>query len=376
MKNTAKAIKKVLIVSHTANFQKFNRPFIDWFKQQGWQVDYLSSNEEPIKLADNIYEVKITRSPVSLANLKAISKTRRIMKQNSYDLVHCHTPMGGVVARLAAASLRKKGLKVIYTAHGFHFFKGAPRINWLIYYTIEKLLSKLTDALVTINGEDYQLAKDKFSCRVYQIDGVGVQVGRFKPASQRQRNALRKANGYQRDDRILINVGELNKNKNQDFIIDSLADKFRQDDHLKLLICGTGDTESALRQKVKQCGLSHQIKLAGYVKNVDELYQMSDVLLSVSHREGLPINIVEAMATGLPIVATNIRGCRDVVTDSRNGFLIPIDDQDQLIKSLDKLAKEKTTQKIKANNLKDVKKYSVERAVENMAKIYQEVLDD
>ncbi len=366
---------RVIMVSHTANFHKFNRPFMRWFKSQGWTVDYLSSNEEEVLDADNVFEVKITRSPVSLANIKAIFKTRKILKANHYDLVHCHTPMGGVVARLAAAGLRKKGLKVVYTAHGFHFFRGAPKINWLVYYSIEKIMAFFSDAVITMNGEDFKTASDKFHTKVYKIDGVGVDTSRFEPPSKSLKSKLRKSNGYKDSDEILINVGELNRNKNQTFIIESLADRFKADSSLKLLICGVGDTKADLEELIAKYELESQIKLAGYVNNVDEMYQLADVLLSVSYREGLPVNLIEAMAVGLPIIATDVRGCRDVVENGRNGFLIDVDDQEGLVEALDNLSDTGRYKKIAKNNLSDVKRYQVETAVKNMADIYEEVLN-
>jgi glycosyltransferase EpsD len=150
--------RKILFVSNTANFSKFNRPFMHWFRQQGWQVDYASAGEETVSGCDNQYTICIARSPFSLSNLRAYRELKALLADD-YDIIHCHTPMGACLARLAA---RKGRAKIIYTAHGFHFFKGAPLLNWLVYYPIEKYLSKYTDCLVTINKEDYNLAIRKF----------------------------------------------------------------------------------------------------------------------------------------------------------------------------------------------------------------------
>lgn len=134
-----------------------------WFKEQGWQVDYCSAGEENVLDCDNQYSICIVRSPFSLKNFKALKQLKELLKNNKYDILHCHTPMGGVIGRLAAKKLWKAGkIKVIYTAHGFHFYKGAPLINWIIYYPIEKWLSHFTDIIVTINEEDYEKAKASF----------------------------------------------------------------------------------------------------------------------------------------------------------------------------------------------------------------------
>lgn len=157
-------MKKILFISNTANFSKFNLPYMRWFKEQNWQVDYCSAGEEHVLDCDNQYTISIARSPFSFKNFKAYKELKELLEQNNYDILHCHTPMGGVIGRLAARKLWKAGkIKIIYTAHGFHFYKGAPLINWILYYPMEKWLSHYTDTLVTINEEDYERAKKKFS---------------------------------------------------------------------------------------------------------------------------------------------------------------------------------------------------------------------
>lgn len=154
---------KVLFLSNTANFSKFNLPFMRWFHEQGWQVDYASAGEESVSDCDNQFSICIARSPFSFKNIRAYRQLKKILVENNYDLLHCHTPMGGVLGRLAARKLWKAGkIKVIYTAHGFHFYKGAPLLNWLLYYPVEKCLSRCTDVIVTINEEDYERAKKSF----------------------------------------------------------------------------------------------------------------------------------------------------------------------------------------------------------------------
>lgn len=156
-------MNKILFLSNTANFSKFNRPFMRWFKEQGWQVDYCSAGEENILDCDNQFSIDIARSPFSVKNLQGLRQLKDILASGNYQILHCHTPMGGVLGRLAAYRLRKQGkIKVIYTAHGFHFYTGAPLINWLLYYPMEKLLAQWTDVIITINEEDYERAKKCF----------------------------------------------------------------------------------------------------------------------------------------------------------------------------------------------------------------------
>lgn len=154
-------MNKILFLSNTANFSKFNRPFMQWFKEQGWQVDYCSAGEEKVIDCDNQFSINIARSPFSLKNLQGLKQLKAILVDGNYQILHCHTPMGGVLGRFAAFKLWKQGkIKVIYTAHGFHFYKGAPLVNWLLYYPMEKFLAQWTDVIITINEEDYERAKN------------------------------------------------------------------------------------------------------------------------------------------------------------------------------------------------------------------------
>lgn len=182
---------RILFVSNTANFSKFNRPYMQDLRAKGWIVDYASPCEEEVLDCDNSYKISIKRNPLHLGNVRAISEMKKLISKNHYDIIHCHTPMGGAIARLAAKRLWKKGkIKVIYTAHGFHFYKGAPLLNWLVYYPIEKYLSKFTDVLITINKEDYQIAKEKFRAKeIIKMDGVGVNLEKFMPVENwREKN--------------------------------------------------------------------------------------------------------------------------------------------------------------------------------------------
>ncbi len=145
------------------HFKAFHLPYMKWFKEQGWEVHVAASGEMELPYVDKKYTIPIQRSPLSMKNMEAYRELKEIIDGNQYKLIHCHTPMGGVLARLAAREARKKGTKVIYTAHGFHFCKGAPLKNWMLYYPIEKRLAHYTDCLITINEEDYTLAKKHFN---------------------------------------------------------------------------------------------------------------------------------------------------------------------------------------------------------------------
>ncbi len=234
--------------------------------------------------------------------------------------------MMGVLTRLAARKARKTGTKVLYMAHGFHFFQGAPKKSWLVYYPIEKWMTRYTDKLITINEEDYRFAKQHFSCPVYHIHGVGANSTKFHPISKEEQAYLRKKLGY--DGHIILNVGELNPNKNQKTAILAVKEILKQYPDTVLLIAGKGEERDTLEKLVAEHGLREKVVFLGYKTNLEQFAQICDVLISCSYREGLPLNILEAMLCGKPVVASDNRGHRELVRPGINGYLVDADDVD------------------------------------------------
>ncbi|MGI6201166.1 MAG: glycosyltransferase family 4 protein [Christensenellales bacterium] len=372
-------MKKVLFVSHTSNFVKFNLPYMAWFRQQGWSVHYASTEEEPLPegCCDVHYKVRIERSPYSFNNIKAYFHLKKILQEERYDIIHCHTPMGGVVARLAARKYRKQGTRVIYTVHGFHFFQGAPRFNWLVFYPVEKWLARYTDCLITMNQEDYQIAVEKnFRARqIVRIDGVGVNTQRFYGATIEEKNALRLKFGFPLEAFCLIYIAEFIPRKNHAFLLEAISELQKRIPNLAVILAGTGDLLDCMKQKADALGIHQVVRFVGYSSKVDEFCRLADVMVSTSNQEGLPISLIEGMASGLPIVSSKIRGSVDLITEGRNGFLYNIGDQKALIDSVEKLYKNPSLRgQLGKNNVLDVAMFSVDHAVEEMAKIYQEYM--
>ena len=368
--------KKVLFTSHRANFAKFNRPFMRWFKEQGYEVHYASDGKEEVLDCDKHFDVCFDRSPYSKRNIKAYKQLKNIIDKENYDIIHCHTPMGSVVTRLAAKDARKKGTKVLYTAHGFHFYKGAPLVNWLLYYPVEKYLSKYTDCIITINQEDFERAKAKFkSTNVEKINGVGVDLNRFKPVSGEEKVSLRKQYGFNENDFILIYVAEFIDRKNHKFIIKCLDSIRSLIPNLKVLFVGDGIKLEECIELVNNGKLQDTVHFLGYRKDVDRLYQISDVLVTSALQEGLPINVIEGMASGLPIVCADIRGQVDVVTNDVNGYLYETNNEKQFENAIvDLYSDENKRIRMGQRNLIDVKKFSLERAIKNMSCIYKDYM--
>ena len=321
-----KKTKKILFTSHVASFQKFNRPFMRMMSEKGWEVHYASMGEEEILDCDKSFVVPFTRSPFRLSNITAYRQLKKIINQENYDIIHTHTPMGSVVTRLAAKKARKNGTKIIYTAHGFHFFKGAPLLNWLIYYPVERLMARHTDTLITINKEDYHRAKKQFKTNVIYMPGVGVDPKRFKPKlTVKQKLELRKSLGLKKDDFVMIYPAELNKNKNQTLLLHVLHEINKEDKSVHLLLAGKDNLNGYHKKLADDLGVAKNVHFLGYRSDIPQLLQMSDLSVSASHREGLPVHLIEAMFAGLPIVTTKCRGATELVEDGVNGFVVGFD---------------------------------------------------
>lgn len=373
-------MKKVLFTSHVANFVKFNKPFMKWFQEQGWEVHYASLDEEEIPYCDQHFKVDFNRSPYSFDNVRAYFQLKKILKREHYDLIHCHTPMGGVVTRLAAKSFRKKGTKVLYTAHGFHFYKGAPKRNWLLYYNMERFLARYTDCIITMNEEDYQAASaPKFGAKcVKKINGVGVDLSRFHPVSAEEKSALRKEYGFQDEDFILIYVAEFTENKNHMFLLGLVKELLKTIPTLKVIFAGCGDTMKQCQSYVEQEKIESVVFFLGYRRDVEVLYRISDVSISVSKREGLPVNVIEAMASGLPVVCSEVRGQVDLVEEGENGFLFPLEAYSitsELVGGIRQLFQDSALRStMRKVNIEKAQKYSLEQAIASMVGIYREFL--
>ena len=323
-------MKKILFLSNTANFSKFNLPYMRWFREQGWQVDYCSAGEETVPDCDNQYSISIARSPFSLKNLRAYSELKKLLLENEYDILHCHTPMGGVLGRLAASGLRKKHkIRVIYTAHGFHFYKGAPLFNWLFYYPVERQLARKTDLLITINKEDFKRAENFRAAKVIYIPGVGVNIDKLGQIAC-GREAKRVELGVQQSDFIILSVGELIKRKNHILTLEALAILKKKCglNGIQFLICGSGILEKTLKEKAESLGISDHVRFLGYRKDIGELCAASDLFVFMSLQEGLPVALMEAMACGVPVVCSEIRGNTDLVENRKSGEIVESRPQD------------------------------------------------
>lgn len=320
-----KGDNKVLMLASVASMiDQFNMSNIESLIELGYKVDVACNfekgntcSEQKIidlkkrlsELGVNYYQIYFTRNVVNiLKDIQAHNQVKKIVKKNSYRFIHCHSPIGGVVGRMVAHETKTK---VIYTAHGFHFYNGASRKNWMIYYPIEKFLSKWTDILITINKEDYERAKKKFYAKetVY-IPGIGIDIDRFKTVitdTRKKRTEL----GLEENDVMLLSVGELSERKNHEVVIRALNKIGNK--RIKYFIVGKGELSTYLSDLISRLGMRKQVQLLGFRTDISELCHAADLFVFPSHQEGLPVAMMEAIASKTLIVASRIRGNVDLL---------------------------------------------------------------
>ena len=370
-------MKKVLFVATVVklHIMVFHIPYLEWFKKNGYEVhvaarnDYDNKDECIIPFCDRFHDLPFERSPIRKNNLQVYKYLKNIIDTEQYEIIHCHTPMGGAIGRLAARSARKKGTKVIYTAHGFHFFKGAPLVNWLAYYPAERWLAKYTDVLITINTEDYEIAKKFKVNRIEYVPGVGIDTDKFKNIEV-NRTEKRESLGVSEDDFMIISVGELNKNKNHQVIIRAIA-KLRNE-KIKYVLCGQGPLETELRELAKELDVENQVKFLGFRKDVPDLMKVADLFAFPSYREGLSLSLMEAMASGLPVVCSEIRGNTDLIEDGKGGYLVEPSDVEGFAKYIKELIEDSRLKSEFGDfNHKKIENYSIENVMKEVENIYK-----
>lgn len=324
--------KKVLFVATVVktHIMQFHLPYLKMFQEMGWETAVAARNdyEDPadcqIPYCDRYFDIPFERLPWKKGNLRAYRMLKAIIDQEHYDLIHCHTPVGAMIARLAARAARRKGTKVIYTAHGFHFFRGAPVANWLLFYPVEWVLSFCTDVLITINQEDYARAKGHLHAkRVEYVPGVGIDTARFRENTV-DRWEKRRELGCADGDFLILTVAEMTANKNHITILKALALLKNEPmfANLHYWICGRGETWQSLENSARELGIASHIHFLGYRNDAPELYPCCDLFAFMPYREGLSVALMEAMASGAPIVCTQIRGNRDLITDGVSGVFV------------------------------------------------------
>ena len=373
-------MSKILFISNisnrittfvTASISAAHDLKMDFYQVANWhgaEKGQIEKDEE--KYGIKIKNLPISRNPFDKSNLSAYKQLVEFIKQEKIDYIHCNTPTGGILGRLAGKKCKVK--KVIYQAHGFHFYKGAPKKNWLVYYPVEKWLAKYTDALITINKEDFELASKKFRLRnngkVYYVAGVGIDSKQYL-SDGKLRDEKRAELNIPLDAFVVISVGELNENKNNKVIISALEKLKNKNIHY--ILCGEGDKKEALKEMAESSGVSENVHFLGYRTDIKALYNASDCFVMPSYREGLSRSAMEAMASGLPCILSDIRGNRDLIENGSGGFLCKPDDASGFSEAVSKLfGNSLLCEKMKVYNLKKINDFDTSVVEKEIREIY------
>lgn len=380
-------MKKALLVASVASMiDQFNMANIEILQSMGCEVSLAcnfsegntTSNDRILKFKSEMERMSVTCYQIDFSrnirsfrqNIKAFSELKKVISDREFDLIHCQSPIGGLLTRMAAGKARPKGTKVIYTAHGFHFYKGAGVFKWLAYYPIEHLMSRYTDVLITINREDFSLAYDKFTtASVMYLPGVGIDLDKFSgdEARRTDRTSLRKELSIKEEDKVVLSVGELNANKNHEAVIRAL----KGTDYVYVLV-GKGKLRNHLMTLATELGV--KCIMPGYRDDILRFYNAADAFAFPSVREGLPVSLMEAMAAGLPCVVSNIRGNVDLV-DKEGGFLVDPSDEEAVKSAIDSCLGPNGIG-MGEYNRKRIKNFSSETVNKEMTDIYSSVLVD
>lgn len=373
-------MKKLLFISNgSSKITNFSIPVIEAGQHLGYQIHMTNPYPLPKEDVDHyhlsVHRLDLVRNPFSFKNFRAYKQMMALLKKEKFDVIHCNTPIGGVLGRLCGK--RAQVPKIIYTAHGFHFYKGAPLINRTLFKWAERWMARYTDALITINQEDYQAAH-QFKLRnggtVYYVPGVGVDPlnGDFPSLDKK---ALKKSLGIKDEDIVLIAMGDLIKRKNYETSIQAIAKA--ENPKLHFLICGTGPKLDQLKELTRKLGVDDQVHFLGFRDDVDKLLSISDLFLFTSYQEGLPRSMMEAMTAGLPCIASKIRGNSDLIEEGKGGYLYNPEDSTAFANAINLLANHSDLRKKHSEmNRKTMEQFSVEKVKEFMTNIYKKELGE
>lgn len=369
--------RKVLFIAtvYRMHVQVFHLPYMKWFQEQGYEVHLCCRNDTPdpditVPYCDKWIQLPFERSPFSKGNIGVYKQLKALIDSEHYALIHCNTPVGGVLGRLCSRAARKKGTRVVYTAHGFHFFDGAPFQNWLLFYPVERLLSRCTDLLITMNGEDDRRARRFHARKTAMVNGVGVDLSRFE--AEVDRNEVRAELGLPQDAPVVITVGEHSKRKNHETVIRALALL----DGVHALFCGVGEREESLKALAQELGIAERMHFLGFRRDVPRLLAASDVFMFPSLQEGLPVSQMEAMAAGLPCVVSDVRGNADLIHQGEGGFLRKPFDHEGFARDIALLLGDPALRESMAQRNRSVmENYSLDAVLDQMTQLYREELN-
>jgi glycosyltransferase EpsD len=371
-------MNKILYTASTdIHLLNFHIPYIKLLSERGYEVHVACNGDRQIPYAAKQYKIAFQRSPLDKRNLAVYNNLKKLIEENKYKLIHCHTPTCGVITRLAARKSRKSGTRVIYTAHGFHFYNGAPLKNWLLFYPIEVLLSYITDGIITMNAEDYNRLKSSAfgSKNKYVIDGIGINPKRLK-FDDSELELLKDELEISSNDIVILYIAEFIPRKNHQFIFNQIKDIVKHNQQIKFLFVGGFASEKAkLERQAITDQIIDKIKFLGYRDDIGKIIALANIGVSSSLAEGLPIGVLELMYHKVPVVASNIRGHKDIITDGQNGYLFNFNGGEKFKDTIKMLAQDtKFTKELGEECKTSISKFLLPNVVERMTTIYDDFL--
>lgn len=356
------------------------KPCIESAHEMGYEIWVGVNKDKPEELKSDadypvyFYDSHTYRNLFAFKdNCIAFRNAMRVLKKGGFEVIHCNTPIGGVIGRLCGKL--SKVPHIIYTAHGFHFYKGAPLFNRTVLKWAEMIMAHWTDVIITMNREDYEAAK-KFKLRnngkVFYVPGVGIDTDVYKNVVV-DKNEIRSSLGLKDSDIVCISMGDLIPRKNYGVAIKTIAEC--RNPNLHYLICGKGPELKNLQYLAKEKGIENQIHFLGFRTDIKELLKVADIFLFTTLQEGMPRSMMEAMASGLPCIASKIRGNVDLLEDGKGGYLVPVDDVSVIAEKLRKLVSAaELRKKMSERNLIRIKDFDTVKVKEIIGKIYREEL--
>lgn len=370
--------KKILYIASTEiHLCSFHLPYLKWFKKQGYEIHVAYNGQNAIPDADILWSIPFGRSPIDKQNYSAYNSLKKVVTTNHFELIHCHTPMASFITRLASRFTRRKGTKVLYTAHGFHFFQNGPIKNWLLYFPAEWLLSYFTDAIITINKEDFNILHSKrfLSRNKYLINGIGINPDRLKSSTNGNKNELRTKLGYSKQHILVLYIAEFIDRKNHQFIIENIPKVIILCPNIKFLFAGGGILRDKMEVLASKKGIEKYVDFLGFRKDIGSFISICDIGISASKQEGLGLGIAEMMFNALPVIVTKDRGHNEMVTNHENGLMFNQNDENQFVTHLISLYKNSDLRVSLGKKGKEtIAKFMIDESLDQMAKIYKNEL--
>lgn len=380
--------KKALIVVNLVGFLTFLWNDIDTLKKMGYDVSIAGNGKmsdgsdaaelkKLKKMKITFYQVDFdTKKTITLNNLKSYFRLKKIFTKETFDVIHCHTPIAGILTRLAAIKSRKKGCKVIYTSHGFAFTKVSSKKSWLLYYNFEKLCSKFCDAIITINHEDFNNAKTMLCKNVFIIPGVGLDTKKYINTNI-NKEQYKKRIGINSDDYVILSVGELSTRKNHQIVIKAIS-TLKNKKNIVYVVCGREVTNSGIENQLKELATANNVRLVllGHRNDVAELYKCADVSALPSIREGLGMAGLEALASGIPLIGSNVQGIIEYLKNGVTGYLCDPYNAGSVVEAINKLMSKSQNElrKMSTNCVEMAKNFDINLSKKKMKEIYELIL--